>query len=90
METDVVWNIDEQSVIGTLEKAALSLEHERDHPVLDFSSMRRIDSRCLRALQEFAHRAEDKKIKATLRGVNVNIYKALKLAGLTRCFSFVN
>lgn len=90
METNGVLKIDEQNVRSALEKAAESLDGEQNHPLLDFSSVRKIDAPGLRALQEYAHKAEEKKIKVSLRGVDVNVYKTLKLARLTRRFAFVN
>jgi hypothetical protein len=33
--------------------------------------------------------ADDKAVKAVLHGVNIDIYKVLKLVNLTRRFSFV-
>lgn len=90
MDLSDVLNIDEQNVRHALEKATERLESEQNHPVLDFSAVRRIDAPGLRALQEFAQRAEERKITVALRGVDVNVYKTLKLARLTRRFSFVN
>lgn len=83
-------NINEQNVREALEKAAEGLEGEQNHPVLDFSAVRKIDAPGLRALQKFVQKAEEKKIKVVLRGVDVNVYKTLKLARLTRNFAFVN
>jgi anti-anti-sigma regulatory factor len=48
--------------------------------ILDLSSVRRIDARELRAFQNLAAQAAAKSVKLTLRGVNVDIYKVLKLA----------
>lgn len=90
MESSSVLSIDEQNVRAALQKAADSLESEQNHPVLDFSAVRTLDAPGLRALQEYAHRAEQKKIKVALRGVDVNVYKTLKLARLARSFSFAN
>jgi len=86
---DLALSIDEQNLVGSLEKARKGLEPE-SQLMLDLSSIRRIDSRGLRALQELVHQAEEIKGKVVLRGVKVDVYKALKLAHLTRIFSFVN
>lgn len=86
---DLALSIDEQNLVGSLEKARKSLEPE-SQLMLDLSSIRRIDSRGLRALQELVHQAEEIKGKVVLRGVKVDVYKALKLAHLTSSFSFVN
>ena len=86
---DLALRIDEQNLVGSLEKARKGLEPE-SQLMLDLSSIRRIDSRGLRALQELVHQAEEIKGKVVLRGVNVDVYKALKLAHLTRILSFVH
>ena len=44
----------------------------------------------LRAVEDFADVAEEKSVKATVRGVNVDVYKVLKLARLSSRFSVVN
>lgn len=86
---DVLFSIDEQNIVATLAKARKSLQPEREI-ILDLSSFRRMHPRDLRALQQLAHQAEDIKSKVVLRGVSVDVYKALKLTQLTRVFSFVN
>jgi len=91
METStVLLSIDERDIVSALEKAAENLAGDQHEIALDFSSVRRIDSAGLRALEEFAQKADDKKAKVVLRGVNVDLYKCLKLVRLTRRFSFVN
>jgi anti-anti-sigma regulatory factor len=57
--------------------------------VLDFSSVRRIDPNALRAMEKLAGLADGKAVKVVLRGVNVDIYKVLKLVKLTSRFSFL-
>lgn len=90
METDTLClKIDGSNVMAELLKAEESLEG-RQELALDFSGVSRIDSAGLEGLQKFARRAEDRKTKVTLRGLNVNVYKTLKLARLTPAFSFVN
>ncbi len=56
---------------------------------LDFSSVRRIDPSVLRGMEELAGLADEKAITVVLRGVNIDIYKVLKLARLAQRFSFV-
>ena len=90
METNALClKIDRNTVMADLLKAEESLEG-RQELALDFSGVSRIDSAGLEALQSFAHTAEDKKAKVALRGVNISVYKALKLARLTPRFSFEN
>ncbi len=83
-------NIDEQSMIPGLQEAGEKLNSSRGETVVDFSLVRRIDSAGLRAMEEFARAAEEKAVKVVLRGVNVDVYKVLKLVKLTRRFSFMN
>ena len=86
----VFLSIDEERVVPALQEAGGSLDSMQGEAVLDFSSVRRIDSSGLRALEEFACIADDKAVKVVLRGINVDIYKVLKLVKLTRRFSFLN
>jgi len=90
METSALClKIDGNNVMADLLKAEESLEG-RPELALDFSGVSRIDSTELEGLQSFAHRADERNTKVALRGVNVNVYKTLKLARLTPHFSFVN
>jgi anti-anti-sigma regulatory factor len=50
----------------------------------------RVDPAAVRALEDIARVADEKNVKVVLRGVNVDVYKVLKLMKLTRRFSFVN
>jgi Anti-anti-sigma regulatory factor (antagonist of anti-sigma factor) len=83
-------SINGQNIVADLEKAAENLLGDQHELALDFSSVRRIDSGGLRALEEFAQKADDKKVRIVLHGINVDLYKCLKLVRLTRRFSFVN
>jgi anti-anti-sigma regulatory factor len=90
METNTLClKIDANNVMADLLQAEECLE-QRQELALDFSGVSRIDSAGVEALQSFAHTAEDRKTKVALRGVNVNVYKTLKLARLTSRFSFEN
>ena len=57
--------------------------------ILDFSAVRRIDTQTAAALEQLASAAGSGSAKITLRGVNGDIYKVLKLLRLTARFSFV-
>lgn len=83
-------NIDEKRVAPALQEAADTLDSAEGEAVLDFSSVRQIDSGALRALEDVARVADEKDVKVVLRGVNVDVYKVLKLVKLTQRFSFVN
>jgi anti-anti-sigma regulatory factor len=81
--------IDEDHVVQTLREAGEKLNGVEGDVLLDVSSLRRIDSGALRAMEEFAGLARDKGVKVVLRSVNVGVYKVFKLARLTSQFSFV-
>jgi len=83
-------SIDEGRVVPILQEAAGSIGDAHGEAVLDFSSVLRIDSGALRALEDLARVADEKAIKIVLRGVNVDVYKVLKLVRLTRRFSFLH
>jgi len=90
MTTVAVWQkIDEEHVVLALQEAGEKLGGSEGEVVLDFSSVRRVDPNAIRAMQEFANTADDKAVKVALRGVNVDVYKVLKLVKLTSRFSFV-
>jgi len=85
-----VWvNIDEKSVVSSLEEAANKLDGAAGEIILDFVSVARIDTAALRAIEGFATKVAGKPVKVVLRDVNVGVYKVLKLAKLARQFSFV-
>jgi anti-anti-sigma regulatory factor len=88
--TAVVLSIDEERAVLALQEAGENLDRTQGEAVLDFSSVRRIDSNVLQALEEFARIAQEKAVKVALRGVNVDVYKVLKLIKLTSRFSFVS
>jgi anti-anti-sigma regulatory factor len=85
-----VWQeIDEEHVVLALQGAGEKLDGAEGEVVLDFSSVRRVDPNAIRAMEEFANMADDKSVKVGLRGVNVDVYKVLKLVKLASRFSFV-
>jgi anti-anti-sigma regulatory factor len=89
-KTIAAWmKIDEGSVVRALQEAGQRLESAQDEVVLDFSSVTRIDPSALREMEKLAGLAEEKAIKVGLRGVNIDIYKVLKLMKLVPRFSFM-
>jgi len=83
-------NIEEARAAPLLQEAGERLDGAEGEAVLDFSAVRRVDASTLRALEELARMAEKKAVKVVLRGVDVDVYKVLKLVKLTRRFSFVS
>lgn len=81
---------DEENVVSLLEQIGEQLNGGHGELVLDFSAVRRLNANSLRALEEFATKAESKSTKVVLRGVNVDLYKVLTLVKLTSRFAFVS
>ena len=84
----VVRKIDGDRVDDCLLEACAKVDIGKGETVLDFSSVRRVDAKALRAMEELANLADAKAIKIGLRGVNVEIYKVLKLVKLAPRFRF--
>ena len=90
MSTNTVWlEIDGDRVAHALQTALEKLDGAGGDLVLDFSSVRRIDPSALRAMENLASIVDGKGLKVALRGVNVEIYKVLKLTKLAPRFSFL-
>ena len=90
MATIAEWlKIDGEHVAESLREAREKLNPADGQLVLDFSSIGRINAKALAALEKLAGSAEEKGVKLVLRAVNVDIYKVLKLAGLSPRFSFL-
>lgn len=85
-----VWlKIDEDRVLPALQDAREKLDVADGELLLDFSTVRRVDPLILRAMEDLAVAADGKMVKIVLRGVNIDVYKALKLMKLAVRFSFV-
>jgi anti-anti-sigma regulatory factor len=90
MPVNTMWlRIDGDRVAHALEEALTRLDGAGGEMVLDFSSVHRIDSSAIRALGTLASAADDQMAKLVLRGVNIDIYKVLKLIKLAARFSFL-
>lgn len=85
----VLIKVDPEHVVHALQEAAEKLESAQGELVVDFSAVQRIDPPSLCAMEKLAGAAESKAVKIALRGVNVDIYKVLKLAKLAPRFSFL-
>jgi anti-anti-sigma regulatory factor len=89
MTTIAAWlKIDPEHVVHALEDAGEKLDSTEGELVLDFSAVRRLDAPGLKQLEELASAADLKNVQVALRGVNIDIYKVLKLVKLTSRFSF--
>ncbi len=91
MTTLVEWHkVNGEQLAKVVKEATESLAGCDGEVLLDFSAVLRIDPAGLLAVEELADTAEKKSVKIVLRGVNVSIYKVMKLAGLAARFSFVD
>ena len=87
--TVAMWlTIDQEHVVQSLQEASEKLDNAEGEMILDFSAVRRIDPSALREIEKLAGLADDKAVKVGLRGVNIDIYKVLKLVKLVPRFSF--
>jgi len=84
----VMLKIDGEDVTRGLQQAGMRLDTADGHLVLDFSAVRRIDPATVNAMAELAGIADGKGIRLVLRGVNIDVYRVLKLAKLAPRFSF--
>ncbi|MGZ4815707.1 MAG: STAS domain-containing protein [Terriglobales bacterium] len=82
--------IDSERITASLQDIAAKLDSAEGEIVLDFASVRRIDSPALALLQVISESAKCKGVKLTLRAVNVDIYKVLLLAGITSRVAVLN
>lgn len=83
-----VISLEEGLVPPAMDSARIKFDESEFGAVLDFSLIERLDSSSLTAVRELSQRARDGHSKVILRGMNVEVYKALKLAKLTSGLSF--
>jgi anti-anti-sigma regulatory factor len=81
--------VDGERAVQDVEEAREKLAQAHGELVLDFSSVTRLDPSVVRAMQTLTGKAEEAKVRVVLRGVNVDLYKVLKLANLAPRFSFM-
>jgi anti-anti-sigma regulatory factor len=82
--------IDEEHLTQQLSVIREKLATEGPEVLLDFFLAQSLDPASIRALEALACAADIENAKVVLRGVNVEMYKVLKLAGLSDRFSFID
>ena len=82
-------NVNGQDVTRALQSAVDQRDDPGSELVLDFSSVKRLDPGAIRALEGLACKVNGDASKIALRGVNVDVYKVLKLSELSTRFSFL-
>ncbi|MFZ1137399.1 MAG: STAS domain-containing protein [Candidatus Korobacteraceae bacterium] len=85
-----VYKLDGEKVTQALSDARENLNNTGSEVTLDFSGVRRIDPKGLAAMEDLASAAAAKSVKIVLRGVNVDVYKVLKLARVAPRFTIEN
>ncbi len=81
--------VDGEHVVEALHEAGEKLATASGEMILDFSSVRRVEPSAIKALEELAALADQKHVKLVLRGVNVDVYKVLKLVKVASRFTFL-
>jgi anti-anti-sigma regulatory factor len=82
--------LDGADLVEALQAAAQKVEAMEGDMILDFSSVRRVNPAALSAMSDFADTADERSVNVVLRGVNVDVYRVLKLARLAQRFSLVS
>ena len=75
-------NLEDGTLAAALEEVSGRLENGGRHLVLDFSSVERLSTAEVHAIDEFTRTADEKGVKVIIRGLDVELYRALKLAKL--------
>jgi anti-anti-sigma regulatory factor len=88
MEIVATTKLDEASPLQLLQEAENNLAGAEGEVTVDFSAVRRIDAGVIQAIEQLANHADDKGFKVAFHGVDVNVYKVLKLVKLAGRFSF--
>jgi len=86
-EVSMLLKIAEPQAAAQLRAAQQKLS-EAGELAIDFSEVRRLDSNGMQALLELASHADERTVKVVLHGVNVDVYKVLKLVKLDSQFCF--
>jgi len=87
--SDVAVQLGPERVADALRQEAVEkVKAAEGEVVLDFSSVARIDANAVGAMEELVDLADGRSVKVTLRAVNTNVYKVLKLMKLAQRFCF--
>jgi anti-anti-sigma regulatory factor len=79
--------IAERQAAADLQAAEQKLS-EAGELAIDFSGVSRLDAKGVQALLELARKADAMAVKLVLHGVDVDVYRVLKLVKLDSRFSF--
>jgi len=88
MTTNAMWiQVDSEHTEAFRDEVIARLTRAEDDVVLDFSFVKRLDTKGVRVLEELAGLAEDQSVKLVLRAVNMDVYRVLKLLKLAERFT---
>lgn len=79
-----------ERVAETLKAVCGGLPSNSSDVLLDFFLVQSLDPMAIKELEDLAEAAKLASVKVILRGVNVEIYKVLKLSDLTDKFLFIS
>ena len=88
MERNMNWPDVEEHAEPLIRGALERVEATKQDVVLDFSGVRRLGPEGLRALEQLAAKAHERSVKVELQGVDVEVYKVLKLMALAGQFTY--
>jgi anti-anti-sigma regulatory factor len=86
--SSMILKLEPGSVVKGLQEARDALDSAGGELILDFSPVHRIDASALRALEELAGCADGKAVRIVLHGVDISVYRVMKLMKLAPRFSF--
>ena len=86
--SSILLEMDKTQLGTVLERAIGMLGGSDSELTLDFTSVDRVGPDDLKLLEKVGTVAAGKSARVVLRGINVRIYKALKIANLTERFGF--
>lgn len=89
MTNTLLFRVDPADLPAALDEARAAFERSQDSEVmLDLAALARIDTAGVAALVELARAAADRNVRLRARGVNVAVYKVLRLAGAADGIAF--
>jgi len=84
----VLMKVDGERVAQAFAEARENLESAQAELVLDLSAVHRLDAAGLRAMERLADAVDGTETRLILTNINIDIYRALKLAKLAARFDF--
>ena len=90
MAISVLVKLEAHNAGPALEAECQALDDGPGEAIVDFSGLSRIDSSVVAGLEAFLRAAESKSVKVILTGVNVDVYRVLKLVKLAAKVSFAH